>query len=551
MSMAQGSPHRSSTWGFLWRRSTTTLDKPTADCRLATTLKEQKSASQQPLSISDDDQARNPIGEARLLMGHTDIVRHICRLPGPSTTTRYATAGDDNTIFVWNPQELERKQVLKGHQLPVTCLVPWRRSMSSSAGCTHSQQQKHDGMQEHPIDISKGVYTSGVDLLLSGSIDRTIKVWNLADGSPLHTWTTKSGCVKAMVVLDIAEGICVAGGKDIYAWHLSSGALCCHHTRNKDKLDISLMLALPNHHIVTVAEDNVLTVRRVTIEEHICRHSRLSAEAANVGTSDPSIAEHLTIAAAVTLVHRLNGHTERIECLSEVFAQGTMFASGSLDGTVRVWSAQGAFNALTICNPHDVYKRISGQSDIEAYLYRVHDITVVGHLVIAAIDRGFAVFDAGTGKQIDEVQCAHHAHVTTLAALGTSGVLVTGSSDSSVRIWDISSCDQELFAAPMSSGYSSQSTESMGRTNLHSTPGDPRQRVEAPAKRIALLGEVYAHSSQVNALTPTDDGLGFLSCGSDKLVLLWGSRAAAWRRSNAQAHCMVNAQLPDEDDLFP
>lgn len=318
----------------------------------------------------------------------------------------------------------------------MTCLAPWRGIIHDAAVSGHVEQSKaRQPHQYHLLDGGReGGYQGAEDWLLTGSIDRTVKMWNLSDGSLMRSWNTQGGAIKAMVVLHTGGGLCVAGGKDICVWRIRDSTLLCRHIRDEDAMDVNLMLALPDHRIVTAAENNLLTVYEILIERVGGSNGVVCpGETTERDTLSPT--DHLNSAATVTVVRLLHGHTERIECLSEVFAHGTRFASGSLDGTVRVWSTQGAYDALHVCNPHDVYKNVSKESMIEAYLYRVHDIAVVDHLLVAAIDRGFAVFDVVSGKQVDAVPCAHHAHVTTLAVLGRSGVLITGSADSSIRIW--------------------------------------------------------------------------------------------------------------------
>lgn len=116
----------------------------------------------------EDDQPRNPYTELRLLSSHTDIVHLLTVIDD----RRFASASDDNLAVIWDAKNGKRLSVLRGHTRPIKCML-----------LLHQRQEYQN---EETATI----------LLLTGSSDRTILVWDVNDGQCLHTISDHCGSVK-------------------------------------------------------------------------------------------------------------------------------------------------------------------------------------------------------------------------------------------------------------------------------------------------------------------------------------------------------------------
>ncbi|XP_052526163.1 WD repeat-containing protein 41 isoform X2 [Tympanuchus pallidicinctus] len=101
-----------------------------------------------------EEQVQNPYTELLVLKGHQDIVRFLVQID----EYRFASAGDDGIIFLWNAQTGEKLFELHGHTHKITAIAPF---FSSDA----SEENSH--------------------LILTASADRTV-----ISGLGLHYWQT-------------------------------------------------------------------------------------------------------------------------------------------------------------------------------------------------------------------------------------------------------------------------------------------------------------------------------------------------------------------------
>lgn len=119
----------------------------------------------------EDDQPRNPFTELRPLSFHTDIVHLLTIID----ERRFASASDDNLAVIWDAKTGRRLNVLRGHTRPIKCMLLLR------------QRQQYQNEEE------------AASLLLTGSSDRTILVWDVNDGQCLHSISDHCGTVKCLV----------------------------------------------------------------------------------------------------------------------------------------------------------------------------------------------------------------------------------------------------------------------------------------------------------------------------------------------------------------
>ncbi|XP_078372588.1 WD repeat-containing protein 41-like [Oculina patagonica] len=410
----------------------------------------------------EDDQPRNPFTELRLLSSHTDIVHLLTIIDD----RRFASASDDNLAVIWDAKTGKRLSVLRGHSRPIKCML-----------LLHQRQEYQNE------DIA-------TTLLLTGSSDRTILVWDVDDGQCLHTITEHGGSVKCLVNMK-EHKIFFSGGQDLCVWN-EKGEMLDKMARNSEHSDIHSLLPIKNNRIVAASNKSSLVVYSV------------------VKPSDDS--EELKIVE----FKKLSPHRESIRCLISV--ADSMFASASLDGAIVLWSS----HSLSYTRQFNFVKNYEGPNHTYPASAQ-HVFTVDQRYIFASIGHGFFLFDAMSGNCLAKVTNAHHGKIIHSVLLCDGYILATCSEDGSVRIWGSPNpllvCDGSELK-PFTLQVERFLGKSISEIQTSKAPMIP-----------ALLGECLAHTGAINMAVNLGEE-GFASCGCDGLVVLWKDGVLEKKRRN-------------------
>ncbi len=128
----------------------------------------------------------------------------------------------------------------------------------------------------------------------------------------------------------------------------------------------------------------------------------------------------------------LGGHTDAVNGVA-YSPDGTRIASGSSDGTVRVWDAITGQEALPPLRGH------TGE------VYAVAYSPDAKKLASASFDKTVRVWDATTGKLIHRLE-GHEWPVHSVAFSPDGRRLVSGAGDLTVRVWDLTTGGEVPFS---------------------------------------------------------------------------------------------------------
>ena len=132
--------------------------------------------------------------EIRTLKGHSDIVLSIAF---DARGVMLASSSKDKTIKLWNLVTGEVIRTIEGHTEKVN-------SVTFASGGKYNQ----------PLNID--------EILISGSNDNTIKLWNPVTGKKLRTLKKDSGFIYSIVVSPDGQSIASGGsaGNNLKIWHI-------------------------------------------------------------------------------------------------------------------------------------------------------------------------------------------------------------------------------------------------------------------------------------------------------------------------------------------
>jgi WD40 repeat protein len=335
---------------------------------------------------------------------------------------------------------------------------------------------------------------AGRDIIVSGDYDGTVRIWDAVTGDPLGRPVTGH----TAGVSSVATGR--AGGRDIIvtaSWDLTVrtwdavtgdplGQPLTAHTGHKRPLAVATGTAADRDIIVTGGHD-----RTVRVWDAVTGHP---------------------------LGQPLTGHTGWVNAVAVGrAADHDIIVSGGSDGTVRVWDAatgRPARDPLT-GHTHRVCAVAVGRA-------ADRDIIVSG-----SPDGTLQVWDAATGNPLGQ-PLTGHTHEVCAVAVGRAAdrdIIVSGSSDRTLRVWDTTTWDG--LGTPVTGHTGRVNAVAAGRAAdreiVVSGGDDGMVRVWDAVTGNPLGRTLTGHTGRVNAVAvgrAADRDI-VVSGGDDGMVRVW------------------------------
>ncbi|XP_036062994.1 WD repeat-containing protein 41 [Onychomys torridus] len=442
-------------------------------------------AEKAALQTIGEDQSQNPYTELLVLKAHHDIVRFLVQLDDH----RFASAGDDGIIVVWNVQTGEKLLELRGHTQKLTAIIAFP-----------------------PLDSCE----EGSQLILTASADRTICVWDCDTGRQIQRVSCLQSTVKCLTVLQRLD-VWLSGGNDLGVWNRKLDLLC--KTDHLSDTGISALVEIPRDCVVAAVGKELIIFRLLAPTEDL---------------QEWDIVE----------VKRLLDHQDNI--LSLVNINDTSFATGSHVGELIIWDAldwtvqaceRSFWNPSLQLDAQQEIKLCQKQNDIS-----INHFTCDEENIFAAVGRGLYVYNLQLKRVIACQKTAHDSNILHIDRL-PNRQLISCSEDGSVRIWEVRE-KQQLAAEPVPTGFFNM--WGFGRVNKQSSQPVKKQQENGTTCSLELTGDLIGHSSSVEMFLYFEDH-GLVTCSADHLILLWknGERESGFRSIK------LFQKLEEDGDLYP
>ncbi|XP_068190345.1 WD repeat-containing protein 41 [Antennarius striatus] len=415
----------------------------------------QFSAEKSSVLCIGEEQPKNWFTELQVLKGHFDIVRFLVQIDD----FRFASAGDDGLVLVWNVETGERLQELRGHSQQITAMTTFtcNRELTS--------------------------HTS----LITASSDRSLSLWDPDTGNRVQTISDLQSSVKCLLVLE-RLGVWVSGGEELCVWNKDFELQC--QRQNHSDTGITALIELPKNCLAAAMDTDIL-IYRLTVSTK----------------SALSMAE----------IRCLSDHQDQIRDLINV--TDGLFASGSHAGELILWDAID-WNILAYEHILWEESRSSAQSEIRLSAPKPSEMSIQhlstnGKLILAAVGSGLYVYSIATKTVVAYRKVAHDSNVLHTALLSDSE-LMSCSEDGSVRMWEIQ--DLPLPAEPASPGFFGM--WSFSRSNKQTGPASKKESDILNLRMLELTGDLIGHSGAVQMFLSFGDN-GLVTCSADHLLILW------------------------------
>ncbi|XP_051962058.1 WD repeat-containing protein 41-like [Xyrauchen texanus] len=402
-----------------------------------------------------EEQPKNGFTEMQVLKGHFDIVRFLVQIDD----LRFASAGDDGSVLIWNVETGDCLLELRGHTQQITAMTSYTLIKGGNA------------------------HTA----IITASSDRTLSLWDPDTGNRVQNVSDLQSSVKCLLVLDRLN-LLLSGGNEMCVWNRDFELQCktVHHS----DAGISAMVELPKNFIAAAMDKEIVIFKL------------------NVSGSD------ITVMA----IRHLADHQDTIRSLINI--NDKLFASGSYIGELILWdSVDWTIQAYELILWEEPAR--DGQSEVSLTHQKqiersIQHMSSDGEIIVAAVGSGLYVYNVPMKSVVAYRKIAHDSDILH-TMLQEDGHLMSCSEDGSVRMWELQ--DLPLPAEPASSGFFGM-FGTFGKSSKQSGPPAKKLPVVPSLRSLELTGDLIGHSGAVQMFLSFKEK-GLVTCSTDHLVIVW------------------------------
>ncbi|TVY84776.1 putative U3 small nucleolar RNA-associated protein [Lachnellula suecica] len=221
----------------------------------------------------------------------------------------FASASQDKTVKIWSVEEGETLGVLRGHRRGV-----WTVKFAP---------------KDTPTIVGDSGLVAGKGLILTGSGDKTLKIWSLSDYSCLRTFEGHTHSILKVAWLNIPKDdrrkhvhVASAGGDGLVKiWDASTGEAECTLDNHEDRVWALTVHPVTNM-VVSGSGDSTVTFWKDTTSE---THAASSAAATQFVEQEQELQNYIRAGSyreAITLSLQLNHPARLLSLFTSVISQG-------------------------------------------------------------------------------------------------------------------------------------------------------------------------------------------------------------------------------------
>jgi WD40 repeat protein len=393
-------------------------------------------------------------------------------------------------------------------------------------------------LEGHSSRVRSVAYSpDGSRVLSGGTRDGELRLWDAATGQPIHVFKVADWTSSVAFSPD-GTRLLSGGPNGARLWDAASGGLL--HTFRGHELPVEVVAFLPNgKHLITGGDPALKLwdaasgqlLRTFAGASRSVRSVAFSPDGTRLLSGGDDHTLKLWDAASGRLVRTFVGHANWL--LSVAFSpDGTRLLSGSEDRTLNVWDAASGQVIDTLSHP----------SPIQSVA-----ISPDGTRLLSASGKTINLWNAASGQLVRTFE-AHPGLVSSVSSAAFSpdgtrlltggNILISGTSgDQTLKLWDTSTGQlvRALAALP-----DSVTAVAFSPDGAHLLSGGRKLKLWDAASG-QVLRSFAGHSGPIDAVTFSPDGLRLLSGSWDKTLKLWDAASGQMIRTFAGHSGWVNS----------
>jgi WD40 repeat protein len=320
-------------------------------------------------------------------------------------------------------------------RLLTACLTP---TASVEEAEEKSEPQRSKVLEGHSSGIYRVAVTPNGRLAVSGSIDKSVRVWNLETGRSVGILQGHTGPIPALAIsADGRRAVSGSWDQTVRSWDVKTGKCIATLKGHKDYV-VGIAITPNGKRAVSCSKDRTIRVwdleagRCIAIlEGHGNAVSGVALTANGKRVVSCSSDETIRVWDIDTgeCIDILRAHTNAVRGVA-LTADGRRAVSCGADKTIRVWDIEARKSIATLEGHRGDVRRVS--------------ITQDGRWAVSgSVDTTVRVWDVETG----ECMAILKGHTGTVFGVGISEDgrrVVSGSADRNLRVWDLAQVDKPV-----------------------------------------------------------------------------------------------------------
>ena len=384
--------------------------------------------------------------EVRTFTGHSELITSVAFSPDG----RYALSGSyDETLKLWNVSSGREVRTFTGDSEPVSSVAfspdgryalsgSWDKTiklweLASGEEIRTLEGKSSDGMCSSVMDcwVNSVAFSPDGKYALSGSDDKTLKLWVVTSGREVRTFTRHSNRVNS-VAFSPDGRYALSGGRDatLKLWDVSSGREVRTFSGNSEFIT-SVAFSPDGRYALSGSYDHTLKLWEVSSGKEVRTFRGHSSLVESVAFS-PDGLYALSASSDKTLklweissgreVRTFTGHSNWVNTVA-FSPDGRYALSASSDDTMKLWEVESGLEVRTFSGHSDGVNTVAFSPDGRYALSGSDDNTL-------------KLWEVSSGREV-RAFTGHSEFITSVAFSPDGRYALSGSKDGTTRIWDI------------------------------------------------------------------------------------------------------------------
>ncbi|KAF7377851.1 WD40 repeat-like protein [Mycena sanguinolenta] len=362
-------------------------------------------------------------------------------------------------------------------------------------------------------DVSSVTFSPDGTHVVSGSFDKTVRIWDTTTGAELTRMEGHSDHVCSVAFSP--DGACVVSGSDdktVRIWDVTTGAEVTKIVGHRYRV-CSVAFSPNSVRVVSGSADGTVRIWDATTGTEVTKMEGHHYSVTSVAFS-PDSARIVSGSQDKTVrvwdvetgmeVSKMEEHSDTVTAVA-FSPNGACFVSGSDDQTMRIGDATTGAEITKMEGHRDSVTSVAFSPD-------------GAYVTSGSLDKTVRIWDVTTGAEVTKLE-GHSYSVTSVAFSPDSARIVSGSGDETVRIWDATTGIEMTKMEGHSYCVYSVAFSPDGK-HIVSGSGDETVRIW-DMKTGAEVTKMEGHSDSVTSVAFSPNGAHVVSGSFNKIVQIW------------------------------